>query len=205
MSNMLTQKTSAEKFLADLEGVGTDGPLSVALADLDDFLAINERFGREGGDRVLESWERTLKGSLPKECTVHRIGGDEYAIALPEHSAESALIVLQEIRDHFASHPPTADINAQCDVSIGVASRPPHATATADLLHAAHGALARAKREGRGRVAIYVEEKMVLKSNYYARASLERLAKLSEHTGRTEASLLREALDDVFTKYRDLM
>jgi predicted DNA-binding protein len=61
----------------------------------------------------------------------------------------------------------------------------------------------RAKREGGNRVAIYVEEKMVLKSNYYSRANLDRLSKLSGVTGRTEASLLRESLDDLFERYRD--
>lgn len=62
-------------------------------------------------------------------------------------------------------------------------------------------ALYRAKSEGRGRVAIYVESKMTLKSNYYSKASLERLAKLSDALNRTEASLLREALDDLFVKH----
>jgi hypothetical protein len=42
---------------------------------------------------------------------------------------------------------------------------------------------------------------MVMKSNYYDRAGLARLAKLSDNTGRTEASLLREALDDLFVKH----
>jgi len=40
-------------------------------------------------------------------------------------------------------------------------------------------------------------------SRYYSRAALERLAKLSGATGRTEASLLRESLDDLFEKHRD--
>jgi hypothetical protein len=62
----------------------------------------------------------------------------------------------------------------------------------------------RGKREGGGRVAIYVEEKMVLKSNYYPRADLDRLARISAATDRTEASLLREALDDLFQKHRAL-
>ena len=70
-------------------------------------------------------------------------------------------------------------------------------------MRAADEALFRAKREGRGRVAIYVEDKMTLKSNYYSKAALERLAKLSRATGRTEASLLREALDDLLVKYKD--
>jgi hypothetical protein len=83
-----------------------------------------------------------------------------------------------------------------------VAARPPHATETADLFRCANEALARGKREGGGRVAIYVEEKMVLKSSYYSRASLDRLAKLAGRLNRTEASLLREALDDLIHKLR---
>jgi predicted DNA-binding protein len=60
-----------------------------------------------------------------------------------------------------------------------------------------------AKREGAGRGVIYVERKMTMKSNYYSRAMLDRLAKLSAATSRTEASLLREALDDLLAKHRD--
>ncbi|MER3461590.1 MAG: GGDEF domain-containing protein, partial [Armatimonadota bacterium] len=66
-------------------------------------------------------------------------------------------------------------------------------------------ALLRAKREGRSRVAIYVEDKMVLKSNYYPKNQLARLATLSERLGRTEAALLREALADLLDKYREFL
>ena len=92
-----------------------------------------------------------------------------------------------------------------CVVSatFGVAARPPHATETPELFRCANAALARGKREGGDRVAIYVEEKMVLKSNYYSRAALDRLSKLAGQTNRTEASLLREALDDLFQKLRN--
>jgi len=110
--------------------------------------------------------------------------------------------VLEEIRSHFSTHR-VDGIDDELDVSIGIAARPPHAPTIEDAARAAVEALMRAKREGRGRVVIYVEEKMTMKSNYYPRASLDRLAKLSTATGRTEASLLREALDDVFRKYRD--
>jgi hypothetical protein len=44
---------------------------------------------------------------------------------------------------------------------------------------------------------------MTLKSNYYSRASLDRLGKLASATERTEASLLREALDDLLQKHRE--
>lgn len=178
-------------------------PLAVALCDLDDFGRINEGLGRDVGDAVLRDWERTLTGSLPPDALVTRVGGDEYAAALPDHSAESALIVLDEIRNHFAAQHPTQEVPWPVSVSAGVAARPPHGETPAELLAAAREALMRAKRDGSNRVTIFVEEKMTMKSNYYTRATLDRLAKLSNATGRTEASLLREALDELLVKYRD--
>ncbi len=175
------------------------GAVAIVLTDLDCFVELNERHGREAGDRVLEVWVETLTRSLPEDAIIGRLGGDEFALALPNASAENALIQLDEIRSHLADHPVDGiDVSA----TFGVAARPPHATETTDLFRCAGEALARGKREGGGRVAIYVEEKMVLKSNYYSRAALDRLAKLAGRTNRTEASLLREALDDLFKKMR---
>ncbi len=131
-----------------------------------------------------------------------RLGGDEYAVLLPGLSAESALVLMDEIREHFATHP-VEGVGETTTASIGVAANPPHGATAEALSQAADQALMRAKRDGRDRVAIYVEEKMVLKSNYYPRAGLDRLAKLSGASGRTEASLLREALDDLVSKYRE--
>jgi diguanylate cyclase (GGDEF)-like protein len=181
-----------------------NAPLAVALTDLDGFAAINDEHGEGAGDRVLEAWEKTLAGSVPVEAIVARLGGDEYSVALPGYSAESALILLEEVRSHFAGHGVTG-LDAELDASAGIAAAPPHGSTGEELYRAAGQALMRAKREGRGRVAIFVEEKMTLKSNYYARASLDRLAKLSGATSRTEASLLREALDDLFEKYRNAL
>jgi diguanylate cyclase (GGDEF)-like protein len=175
------------------------GAVAVALTDLDRFAELNERHGREAGDRVLGVWIETLTGSLPPDAIVGRLGGDEFGIALPNASAENALILLEEIRAHLAEH---AVDGWTIGATFGVAARPPHAEATEDLFRRAGEALARGKREGGGRVAIYVEEKMVLKSNYYSRASLDRLAKLAGRLHRTEASLLREALDDLIQKLR---
>ena len=190
------------EFVEQVQAAVGERALAVALVDLDEFGALNDRCGHDAGDRVLAAWERTLQGSLPSDATVARIGGDEYAVALPGLSAESALIMLEEVRSHYASHP-VEGVEVPLNASIGIAARPPHAQEIPELVRAASEALMRAKREGAGRVAIYVEEKMTLKSNYYSRATLDRLNKLSNATGRTEASLLREALEDLLQKHRD--
>jgi diguanylate cyclase (GGDEF)-like protein len=191
--------TERENWRPQLEHLLHHGnvPVAVALTDIDGFARLNEELGSAEGDRVLKFWEKTMTSNTPPDAVVTRLGGDEFGVVLPGSSAESALILMDEIRTHFVEH------SEGVDVSVGIAAAPPHGSTADDLIRAAGEALMRAKREGRGRVAIYVEEKMTLKSNYYSRANLDRLSKLSGATSRTEASLLREALDDLFQKYRN--
>lgn len=189
-------------FDAALESLG-ETPLTLALIDLDQFKLLNDTLGHAAGDNVLRTVERLLTRSLPEGSLVARIGGDEYAAALPDTPAEMALIVLSEVIRHFQqAENRDPQWPASLSMSVGLAYRPAHAQTLPDLMRAADAALYRAKVEGRGRACIYVESRMVLKSNYYPKASLERLSKLSAALGRTEASLLREALDDVAEKYR---
>ncbi len=176
-------------------------PLTLAVLDLDHFKTLNDTLGHTEGDRVLRAVERLLSGSLPSGSIIGRIGGDEYAVLLPESAAETALILFDEVIRHFHIHR-DPHWPRSLGLSVGLAARPAHASEYAELYRAADEALLRAKREGRGRACIFVESKMVLKSNYYPKSQLERLSKLSGALGRTEASLLREALDDLVERYR---
>jgi diguanylate cyclase (GGDEF)-like protein len=198
--------TDRAAFLADLERLLHHGnaPLAVALTDLDDFAALNDRHGREAGDAVLAAWDRVLTANLPGGGSVVRLGGDEFVALLPGISAENAVVLMEEVRGHFSAMA-LDGVPAAPSTSVGIAANPPHGSTAEELWRAAGEALMRAKRDGRDRVAIHVEEKMVLKSNYYSKANLERLAKLSSATDRTEASLLREGLDDLLYKHRDAL
>lgn len=175
-------------------------PLSVAMTDLDGFGVFNDAAGREAGDELLAGFDQVLQRNLPTEATVYRIGGDEWVVTFPGLSVENSLVLLEELRSHVETvafgtteHPVT--------MSAGVAARPPHGSTGDELLRAADEALSRSKRAGRNRVGIFVEDKMVMKSNYYSRATLDRLAALSRATNRTEASLLREAADKLLANY----
>jgi diguanylate cyclase len=189
-----------DTFRQRFEAIPAAQPVALGLVDLDGFKQVNDELGHSVGDQVLERMARTLVGSLPDDAVVARLGGDEFGAWLPGRSAESALILFEEIRVHLATHP-LPETGRPATVSVGVAARPPHGATFDELLRAADQAMYRAKAEGRNRVAIYVDEKMVMKTNYYDRAALARLAKLAENTRRTEASLLREALDDLFRKH----
>jgi diguanylate cyclase len=198
--------TDRGSFLADLDGLLHHGnaPLALALTDLDGFAAVNDSYGRDAGDAVLVAWNRVLEANVPDGGSVVRLGGDEFVVVLPGTSAENAVVLLEEVRGHFSSMS-LEGIPVALSASAGIAANPPHGTTAEELWRAAGEALMRAKRDGRDRVALHIEEKMVLKSNYYSKANLERLAKLSSATDRTEASLLREALDDLLYKHRDAL
>jgi diguanylate cyclase (GGDEF)-like protein len=199
----LTGLLNRDGFNAAWARIGPHEPVAIAMIDMDGFKFINDRFGHAVGDDLLKAHSRSFATSLPKEAIVARFGGDEFVVALPHTTAEGALILLEEVRAYLATHVPVAAIGEAVPITVGIAARPPHGSTLDDLLRAADGAMYRAKADGRNRVAIHVDEKMVMKSNYYDRAALARLSKLSENVGRTEASLLRQALDDLFEKFQD--
>ncbi len=178
----------------------TSMPCSVAMTDLDGFGQYNEEHGREAGNQILLSFNHALLQNLPDGVSTFRVGGDEWAIAFAGLPLENSLVLLEELRGHVEA----AKLGAAelpITMSAGVASRPPHGTTGDELIRAADEALRRAKRDGRNRVAVFIEDKMVMKSNYYPRATLDRLAALSRATNRTEASLLREAADTLLAHY----
>jgi len=200
-------------FFTELDGQLRDGNAALALTDLDGFAAINQSRGRDVGDAVLLAWDRVLRANVAgegaggregagRQGSVARLGGDEFAVVLPDTSAEIAVVLLEELRRHLAG---MSIEGSTVTASAGVAAKPPHGATAEELYRAAGEALMRAKRDGRDRVAMYIEEKMVLKSNYYSKANLERLAKLSRASDRTEASLLREALDDLLDKHKNAL
>jgi diguanylate cyclase (GGDEF)-like protein len=73
-------------------------PFSVAYIDLDDFKAINDRFGHEKGDQLLCKIVETVKRSLRKTDAVARLGSDEFAILFPASSIDAALPIVQRVR-----------------------------------------------------------------------------------------------------------
>jgi diguanylate cyclase len=196
---------SLNQLAADIDLLDPGLPVAVAVADLDGFAQFNAECGTEAGDAVLAAFERMLADGLPPGALVAHVRGDEFALALPDTSCEEALLALEAIRAGFAGREQAPGSPGRLGVSFGIAGRPAHGHAAEELLEAADTGLVRAKRAGGNRIAIHVDERMILKSSYYPRPALHRLTKLSRRTGRPEASLLREALDDYLERNRELL
>jgi diguanylate cyclase len=161
--------------------------------------ALRDR-ARSGTRRItlLGRCETALARRLPDGALLGHVRGDECAIVAPDSSPETLLIALDGTRQAIAD-------TETVTLSAGIAGRPQHGTSGDELLSAADTALVRSKRDGGNRISIAVTEQMVLKTSYYTPASLHRPAKLANRTGRPEASLLREALDDLLAKHRALL
>ncbi len=124
--------------------------------DLDGFKEINDAFGHDAGDRVLAQAALRLRQTLRKDETPGRIGGDEFAVLLPEiESLEAATDLAHRIQAAFGD---TFVVNRRSftlSTSIGIARFPADATTRDGLLACADAAMYSAKRRGRGCVFAY--------------------------------------------------
>ena len=129
-------------------------PLSVAFADLDDFKNINESFGPQAGDRVLQATARILRGNTRETDLIARYGGEEFIVVLPATDAQTAHAICERIVMAFRNtgHVMGSE-RANVTVSIGCATLDTHThfANPIDLVAAADQALYTAKLRGRNR------------------------------------------------------
>ncbi len=131
-------------------------PLALVMLDLDFFKAINDTFGHLTGNKVLERVAKVLRKGVRDVDTIGRVGGEEFAIVLPEARSEDAEQVAERIRVALPkSHSVQALRDHDVTASFGVAdSEDTRVTSAADLFDLADRALYAAKRSGRNRVAL---------------------------------------------------
>lgn len=179
-------------------------PLSLALIDVDYFHQLNVSQGHEAGDTVLTAVAHALQQTLPETAVVVRYGGDEFAAVLPDTRLDDAFTLFEEFRRHIAAliWDKWPDVRLTC--SIGLASFPANGHTDVELMRSADESLYTAKATGRNKVALpLADSRMITKTSHYTQPQLERLTHLSKTAKRNEASLLREALDDLLKKYND--
>jgi diguanylate cyclase (GGDEF)-like protein/PAS domain S-box-containing protein len=134
------------------------GGLTAALyIDLDGFKAVNDRFGHTLGDEMLRIVAGRVRAALRGVDTLARVGGDEFVVICRDlESTVEAFAIAQRIREVLGQPFGLAVGSVQIDSSIGIAFG--RNTDAAGLLARADQALYRAKRKGRGRIEVTIDE-----------------------------------------------
>ena len=130
-------------------------PLSLLMLDVDFFKSINDRFGHYVGDQVVAQIAALCREGRRVSDVVARIGGEEFALLLPETSIEAAYVVAGRLRRSVEVSPLLSNGNGLAvTVSIGVAEAAPGMSGIVDLMKDSDRALYEAKGAGRNRVIL---------------------------------------------------
>jgi diguanylate cyclase (GGDEF)-like protein len=130
-------------------------PAAVMLLDLDDFKAVNDRYGHLAGDELLRRTARAIGATVRGSDISFRYGGDEFLVLLPDTTLEQAEELARRLVARMSQFgASSATFEDAPGISVGVAAINDDIATPDDLLHAADRALYRAKLEGKGRVMV---------------------------------------------------
>lgn len=136
-------------------------PLAIVMCDIDHFKAINDGFGHQIGDDVLSEFgERLNSGLRLGHDWVARVGGEEFAVVLPDTQSEEGMRIAERLRTRIARKPfSTASGPVELSASFGVSGlrSGPGVTASGQsdaIIKAADAALYESKNNGRNRVTL---------------------------------------------------
>ncbi len=134
--------------------------LAIILIDIDHFKRVNDAYGHQVGDGVLIDFAAVVRRSVRKSDMVARVGGEEFAVLLPEAGLDDALAVAESIRKNVSEAPfrlgDDPDGRVTCSLGAGAVALPPRPRAEL-LYRQADDALYEAKRNGRNRLYYYDE------------------------------------------------
>ena len=152
----LTQLANRRRLNADLETAVANAkrhghPMAVIMLDLDHFKELNDRYGHQQGDVVLQEVASTVRGAMRDGETAYRYGGEEFAILVTEGGPDEAAKLAERLRARVESDFRRGD-KQLVTASFGVAGLPEHAGDGEALVSEADRALYSAKNCGRNRV-----------------------------------------------------
>lgn len=142
-----------------IRSIREDKSMSLLMVDIDHFKSVNDRFGHEVGDKVLQLLAEILQNMFRKSDVACRFGGEEFLVLLPGLYLDQAVNRAEALREKFAQASLAADfLYSQVTISIGVSNYPLHGETAQDIFRTADKALYRAKDQGRNRVCCYLED-----------------------------------------------
>lgn len=147
----------AEKVISQSKRNGQE--VVVAMFDIDDFKLVNDHYGHESGDNVLIDFAGLMRTTFRDYDVLGRVGGEEFAVCMPDVSVELALKACERLRQAVEEHQVPIVLPAQLQaknisvtVSIGLASARAEMLDLTGLLRRADKSLYRAKQNGRNRI-----------------------------------------------------
>lgn len=128
-------------------------PFAVAFIDIDNFKRINDEHGHLSGDEILKQLTQTCAKQVRDIDTLARIGGEEFALLLPQTTPEDAERLVERLRAGVAAtRASIGDVRLELTVSIGLTSSNRGAMDVDGILRVADEALYAAKRQGKNRL-----------------------------------------------------
>jgi len=162
LQDPLTEVANRRAFMEDgqaelMRSLRHGQPLAVLMLDIDHFKRINDEHGHPAGDLVLRQVARACRDALRPFDLVGRLGGEEFAVLLPQTTLADALIVAERLRAAIAALDPRLDNGKviHATVSIGGTIRQPQQDRLDQVLAFADAALYAAKTAGRDRVVCH--------------------------------------------------
>jgi diguanylate cyclase (GGDEF)-like protein len=131
-----------------------DRNLALLILDLDDFKAVNDRIGHLAGDAVLAQVAERLRNEIRSVDVGCRVGGDEFAVIMPESSSDDATQLYQRMHDAIATL--SVPGGGRVRLSAGIAELR-HGETAAGLFERADSALYRAKELGKDRASVAID------------------------------------------------
>jgi diguanylate cyclase (GGDEF)-like protein len=154
LTGLLNARAFEELLDSELERSRRTGrPLSVVVGDLDGLSELNGRLGFPAGDRVLQLVARDMLKWKRRIDSAGRIGGEEFALLLPETDERGAFLLAERLRR--AAHRTFGDDTMPATVSFGVSSYPEHGDRLDVLMGLATHAMGEAKELGKDRSVVY--------------------------------------------------
>src|SRR5712664_2746841 len=154
LTGLYNRRLFAETFEKELNRARRYGqPLGLVTLDLHRFKEVNDQHGHPRGDDVLRAAAATLKKALRTSDSAFRIGGDEFALLLPQTDAEQALALSRRVETVFAEMLQPLQLNVSVSMDHGVATFPQDGEQAEQLIRVVDERLYRLKHANHGRTA----------------------------------------------------
>jgi diguanylate cyclase (GGDEF)-like protein len=155
LTGLLNRRYIEERLVEEVKRSNRHGfPMSYIMVDVDHFKSYNDKFGHPAGDEALKIVANVFRDTLRGADVAARVGGEEFAILLPQTTNSEAAMIAERLRANVES---AAFPHRKVTVSIGVASCSSELCTTTGMINAADKACYAAKNSGRNIVKIHAD------------------------------------------------